>query len=170
MIESPSRYVSRARGRPGIGTRIIPTASVKSRAVISSTPRDHFIASPNCGGPTPRGRRVSGASSRPTIRVGIISAASVKEDVAWKIPATPHDHFAARPDSSVTIPSIGRVRNARGRPAVRNWIVPAPGVEKRVVVIRSTPDNHFITGPDSRMTLPARRRVSGASWCPAIGS
>ena len=64
-----------------------------------SSPDDHFTAAPDCGVIFSARGRVGGAGGCPTIRTGIVSAASVQPARAVK--SAPDDHFTAAPDCGV---------------------------------------------------------------------
>jgi hypothetical protein len=113
-----------------------------------------------------RGRRASGADESPSIGRGIIPSAGVQ--IVRVAVSAPHNHFSARPDCCVTVPSGRRVGGVvRGGPAVRAGIVSATAVEN-IRVISSTPHKHFTARPDCCVIISAIGRVSGAGGCPTI--
>jgi hypothetical protein len=79
--------------RPGIvlGARV-------EKFLTATSPNDHFAARPHCGMAVSRRGGIASAGSCPTVRDGIISAATVK-NVAERIPSAPNNHFGAGPDS-----------------------------------------------------------------------
>src|SRR5207237_1025917 len=106
-----------ARRRPTVGRGIVSAASIQIVRLISSTPDDHFTAGPfRCVRP-PRGRRIYGAGSYPTIRAWIVSSAAVEMPVGIVVPA-PDDHFATGPYCDMTPARVGRVRSRSGSPSV----------------------------------------------------
>src|SRR5262249_25758472 len=88
----------RAVSPPGI--KIVVTGS-------NSTPDDHFITSPHCRMTLSPGGRPGCGGTRPTIRVGIVSPASVQ--CAGVVSSTPNDHFPVSPHCRVIMPARGPV-------------------------------------------------------------
>ena len=72
-------------------------------------------------------RHVRASSSRPVVRVRIVSAASVQESA---VVAAPDDHFASGPHCRVKVSGRRRSMGTRKCPAVRARIVSAPGVQR----------------------------------------
>src|SRR5262249_30823435 len=80
----------RRRGRPGL--RAVSPTGDEAAAKSSSSPDDHFTASPHCRVIESCGRRVGRGGGRPTIRAGIVSPAGVQDnEVLILSPAD--DHF-----------------------------------------------------------------------------
>ena len=86
-----------------------------------SAPDDHFTAGPDCRVEPSGIRRVRSASRRPTIEIGIVSAAGI--EIGCVISSTPDDHVASGPDCRVTPSRSGRVGSAGSCPAVCDRIV-----------------------------------------------
>src|SRR5439155_907546 len=105
---------------------------------------DHFTAGPDCRVEPSGIRRVGSASRRPTIEVGIVSAAGI--EIGCVISSTPDDHFRSGPDCCVTPSGIRRVGSAGRHPTIIGRIVSPAGVQM-VSVIGATPDDHFRAGP-----------------------
>ncbi len=103
----------------------------------------------------------AGIGSYPTIRAGIVSAASIEN--AGAIKPAPDNHFTACPNGRVTVAGDGRASSARRNPTLRSRIVSRATV-KNTSATRPTPNNHLTACPNCRV---ARAR----SWCAAsIGS
>src|SRR5262249_27876977 len=68
-----------------------PPAICVPPAADKSSPHNHFVAGPNCRVIVAGGRRVSGGSRDPTIRIRTVPAARVQ--TSW-IRAAPDDHFS----------------------------------------------------------------------------
>ena len=134
---------------PRIGVGIVPPASVKAGRGrhTSSTPNDHFAASPYCGMKVSGRGRVIGVSSCPTVRAGIISPTRVHPDNAGMI-STPDDHLAAGPHCRMIISTSGSISRASWCPAIGARIVFPAGVQSDQVGINPTPDDHLVAGPD----------------------
>ena len=92
--------------------------------------------------------RVGGASGRPIIRAGIVSAAGVQTVGAIK--STPDDHFIVGPDCRVILSASGCVGGAGDYPTIRTRIVSPTGVEIVGIAI-TAPDDHFTAGPYCRV-------------------
>ena len=142
-------------------------------------------------------RRAGGASDRPTIVSGIISAASVQ--VGRIVSSAPNDHLTASPHCAVIPPRFGRVDRAGSYPAIRawiisparvkitldssggrvgrigrrpsvsRWIVSAAGIQK-VRAITSGPDDHLTASPNCRVKPSGNGRVGSARRYPTVGS
>ena len=107
---------------PAFSSRIVFPASVNAvkTGTDFTTPHNHFTTCPHRGVISPASWRVGCVSGGPTIRVGIVSSASV--EIAAALTA-PDDHFAASPDRRVMVSASGRIRGSRGYPTVRAGIV-----------------------------------------------
>src|SRR5437660_12752942 len=92
-----------------------------------SAPDDHFTAGPDCRVEPSGIRRVGGASRRPTIEIGIVSAAGI--EIGCVISSTPDDHVASGPDCRVTRSAFGRVASAGRVPILFSRILPPDGFE-----------------------------------------
>src|SRR5262245_28438522 len=134
-----------------------------------SAPDDHFTAGPDCRVQPSGIRRVGSAGRRPTIKIGIVSAAVI--EIGCVISSTPDDHVASGPDCRVSFSATGCVSGAGGRPTIIGRIVSPTGVQIGSVT-RATPDNHFASGPDCRVTQSAVRLVNctGATQLSVAGS
>src|SRR5437899_2874970 len=100
-------------GRPTVHASIVSPAGVEidpGTAEIPA-PHDHFAAGPHRRVRPPRGRRIYGAGSYPTIRAWIVSSAAVEMPVGIVVPA-PDDHFATGPYCGVMYPAERRVGGA----------------------------------------------------------
>ena len=127
MVSSATRRIGGASRYPSIRPGIVLTARGEI-TIITTTPDDHFVASPHCGMPiSPRGG-IASAGIRPTVRDGIIFAATVKK-ATEPIPSTPDDHFAAGPDSRVAGSGSRRIHSSGRCPSIRAGIVLSTGIE-----------------------------------------
>jgi hypothetical protein len=144
---------------------IATTRSERDRCV--SPPDDHFAASPHCRVPESGSGRAGGAGSDPTIRVGIVSPASVNVQA---IISAPNNHFNAGPHYRVKLSGSGRAGGAGGGPTICAGIVSATAVQQRANGTTSTPHDHFTIRPDRRVKVPAKRRVGGTGGCPTVGA
>src|SRR5439155_7966704 len=99
--------------------------------VVSSTPDDHFTASPRCRVMDSTGRHIDDAGGRPTIRAGIVFTPGVRITAA--VLAAPHDHITAGPDGSMILSGSGRVGDRGSCPAIADGIISAAGVQVNVV-------------------------------------
>jgi hypothetical protein len=125
-----------------------------------AAPDDHFTATPNCCVRRSTLRRVSRASSYPTIAGWIVSAASVQRKPRAEGITSPDNHFGTSPHCRVIVSSGGRVDDASARPAIRGGIVSPAGA-----VISTAPDDHFAASPDRLVICPA----STAGSYPVVG-
>src|SRR5204863_5470754 len=123
--------------------------------VAVSAPDDHFTATPHCRVTCSGIGCVGSAGGGPTIRAGIVSAASVQIHAA--IISTPDDHFTASPHCCGNGSGSGRVGEAGSCPTVRAGIVSAASVKIRDIPIDSPSHNHFTPGSLCRMILPCGR-------------
>ena len=71
VIFSASGRVGRGGGCPGIRAGIVSSARIQRIRSISPAPDDHFTAGPYCR-VLGSGRRVAGASGRPTVGAGVV--------------------------------------------------------------------------------------------------
>ena len=141
----------------------------------------------------PASGRVAGARGRPTVSVGIISAASDRKGIV-NICSAPDNHFAAGPYCCVKVSTSGRGSGASSYPAISAGIVSPTRIQigrnrrrrrcrtrRRVAIVwpvsvqltfltYSSPDNHLVTSPDCRVKLPRNRRTGGADSCPTISA
>src|ERR1051326_7646574 len=167
---SASSRVGVASGYPTIGRGIVSPASVevlgRPSAIISTSPDNHFTASPHCGVTLSCRRRVIGARAYPSIVAGIGSSAGVRTNEEGTFSA-PDDHFTAGPDRRVLESASGRVGGAGGCPTIRARII-SPAVVQRRAVVKSAPDDHFTAGPYCGVVAPASGRVGEAGGRPAI--
>jgi len=63
--------------RPGIGARVISPTGAKLVEFVNPAPDDHLVNTPYGCVKESRAGCVSGASSRPAVRAGIVSSAGV---------------------------------------------------------------------------------------------
>src|SRR3954471_19062636 len=94
MNVSTTNYCRTGSG-PSIRAWAVPATGVKPRVSVGPAPDDHCAAGPDGSVIIPAGWGISRAGRRPTIRVGIVSPASVK------VTPPPDDHFSASPNGSV---------------------------------------------------------------------
>src|SRR5437879_10210946 len=90
--------------------------------------------------------RISGASSGPTVREGIVSPAGVVGVSA------PDDHFSASPNGCVAGSRNGRASGTGVGPSIGSRTVSAASVQIPETITRSSPDDHFNAGPDRGVT------------------
>jgi len=114
--------------------------------------------------------RVGGAGGCPTVKAGIISAASVHKAAA--VISAPNNHFAAGPHCCVSDSADWRVGGAGACPTVGGRIVRAAGVEiLTATVIRvAAPNDHFTAGPYCRVIFSAVGRADDVGGCPSISA
>src|SRR5262245_45121136 len=151
------------RGRTGLRA-VSPAGVEKTPADRTSTPDDHFTASPHCCVIDSASGRVGSGGGRPIIRAGIVSPAGAKEGEA--ISSAPDDHFTASPYCRVTVSGCRCIGGAGGRPAICARIV-FPALV-RAAAITSPPDDHFTASPHCRVSESARRCVGPGGGHPAI--
>ena len=105
---------------------IVSPAGVQTEG-IGAAPDDHFTAGPHCGVENSGGGRIRNAGRRPTVRIRIVSPASIQV-VAEVVGAAPDDHFAAGPHCGVPLPGGRCIDCSSCGPSVRNRIVSAASV------------------------------------------
>ena len=122
--------VAGARGCPTLSARIISPASIQIAVAASSAPNDHLAARPDRRVIKSPIRRVGGAGRCPAVDTGIVLGASIQpvRNPIKKI-STPDDHFTAGPDCRMKPSGNRRIGGTRGRPAIRNGIVPSASVQ-----------------------------------------
>src|SRR5437868_4567544 len=157
VVVSARRDINDTRRCPTVCIRIVPAAGVgvARRTNGSSAPDDHFTATPNCCVRRSTLRRVSRASSYPTIAGWIVSAASVQRKPRAEGITSPDDHFGTSPHCRVIVSGGGRVDDASAHPAICGGIVSPAGA-----VISTAPDDHFAASPDRLVICPASTAVS----------
>src|SRR4029077_11234630 len=131
---------------------------------IIPSPYEHLSARPHSGVRHAANWRIRCADSCPTIRVGVISPAGVKE---IRSNPAPYDHFTATPYCCVSLSGFGCIGGAGGCPAVSHRIISPAGIQV-AGAIATAPDEHFTTGPDSRVIIPWRRCVDEVGRRPGI--
>ena len=168
MINSGKRRICRVGGYPTVAAGTVSPACVKieRRAAENPCPNNHFGAGPHRGVGVTWGGGVGGASSDPTIRAWVISAASVAI-VRRGIATAPDNHFAAGPYRAVGSTTQYIIRDAGGRPTVRLWIVSAAGIQIDRLV-SSAPDNHFAARPLYGVIPSGLGRIAGTGSRPAV--
>jgi hypothetical protein len=135
---------------PGIRVGIVsPAVSQDGPALKTSTPNDHFNASPDGCGILSRTRSVCRGGCDPTIGTRIISTASLY--VAAPLSSTPNDHLTPGPNCRVEGLPVGR--RSSGNPGVRARIISATAVligPSRALLERAVaaPDDHFAASPN----------------------
>jgi len=127
VVRPTTRRIGGASRHPGIRPGIVLGAGVEI-IIITTTPDDHFAASPHCGMPVPPRGGIASADSCPTVRDRIIFAATVKK-ATEPIPSTPDDHFAAGPDCRVAGSGSRRIHSSGRCPSIRAGIVLSTGIE-----------------------------------------
>jgi len=142
MKVSSLRSAGGASWGPIIRRGIISSTSVK---IATPTPDDHFSARPDCGVIFAALRRISDASSCPTVRNWVVLTARIQIIETTK--TAPYNHDFAGPNGGVMIPFGGRVNRADRRPAIGLGIVFGPSIQ----VGSASPDNHFIASPNRSM-------------------
>ena len=105
---------------------------------------------------------VSGGSRCPSVRVGVISPASVQVNES-----TPDDHLTAGPDSGVILPAVWRIRRASSGPTICAGVVSSASFQIGKT-IETSPDDHHITGPNRSVMITFRGSVSRADRHPTI--
>ena len=135
------------------------------KSVLLPTPpqTDHFTTRPYCRVGATAFRHVRATSSRPVVRVGIVSAASGGEHSA-----APDNHFTAGPHCGVASSCGGRVRGTRRRPTVRIRIISPASIHVVAEVVGPAPDDHFTAGPHCGVPLPGGRRIDCSSSGPSV--
>jgi len=146
-VTVPGRGGEVVGGCPTVHGRIVSSAGVQIIGAITSTPDDHFTASPHSGVRVSDRGHVSGASRCPTVRAGIISPTRVHPDNAGMI-STPDDHLGPGPYCRMIISTSGSISRASWCPAIGARIVFPAGVQPDQVGINTTPDDHLVAGPD----------------------
>ena len=127
MVRPATRRIVGASRHPSIPLGIVLGARVEI-TTIATTPDDHFAASPHCSMPvSPRGG-IAIAGICPTVRNGIVFAATVKK-ATEPIPSTPDDHFAAGPDCRVAGSGSRRIHSSGRYPSIRAGIVLSTGIK-----------------------------------------
>jgi len=157
----------RRRRRRTWCSRAVSAASVQVVIAIKSAPDDHFARGPNRRIIVSCSRCVSGAGGCPTIRAGIVSAASVQIAEAAIRASAPDNHFAAGPHCGVKVSAIRRVDGAGPRPTVSAGIVSTASI-KVAGIIGSAPDDHLAAGPHCRVIEAAVGRVASAGGYPSV--
>ena len=169
MVRPGTRRIGGASRHPSICTGIVLTARVEI-TIITTTPDDHFAASPHCGMPvSPRGG-IGNAGICPTVRNGIIFAATVKKAkrATEPIPSTPDNHFAAGPDCRVAGSGIRRIGSSGRCPGIRAGIVFSTCIEGKAYEVDAAPDNHLAASPYCGMVVSASGRIGGAGSGPTV--
>ena len=110
----------------------------------SYPPRNHFAASPDCRVIHSCRGRIRGAGGSPIIRAGIVSSAGVQREEILIFTA-PDDHFAASPDSCVSV-SSRRYVSANIRPTVCAGVV-SPASIQCLGIYSSSPPHTTISVP-----------------------
>src|SRR5271154_5646534 len=90
----------------------------------------------------------------PTVSRWIVTGAGVHD--AAIVPA-PDNHLGARPHRAGHLTCSGREGSGRGRPAIADGIVTAPGVQVKWPAAEAAPDDHLGTCPHRRMVGANRR-------------
>jgi len=167
MKLSARRPVGCASSRPIVCGRIIFSARSQSASASVSAPDDHFSTCPYCGVTISGRRRIGSSRICPTVRVGIISTASVQVvKGTFKKRSSPNDHVGASPYCRLTGSADRRIGGARGDPTIGVGIVSSAGVQ--IAIITATPDDHFAPAPHCCVEGPGSGSVSSARSCPAI--
>jgi hypothetical protein len=112
--------------------------------------------------------RVGGGRGCPTVAADIVSSAGIEKCGATIKSSAPHDHFAVGQHCGMKKPGIGRIRGARGCPAIGARIVSPACVE--YTTANSAPDDHFGAGPDCCVGVSACGRVGGVRGRPTVGA
>ena len=168
MIVVGKGRVSCASSSPTIVAGIVSRSGAQVVIQIQPAPDDHFAARPDCRVKEPGLGREGGGGRCPTVRVGVVSAASVECHRRGPERATPDDHFAARPDCRVKVSGGGRVGCSRRHPTVRSRIVSAAGIEKIRSPDATAPHDHFTASPHRCMLPSGFRRVAHGGHRPTI--
>jgi hypothetical protein len=166
--------VDRARSRPTITARIVPSARIQIGLAIApkAPPDNHFRACPDCRVTVSTFGRAVGTGGCPTVRVRIVSATSVEKVVSITIilkksPA-PDNHFSAAPHGGVSNARIRYTIRAGLDPSVGNGIVSTTCVEKTFVRTLAPPNDHFGAAPNCRMLVSCTGSVDVACSCPTV--
>ena len=106
--------------------------------------------------------RISGASSGPTVREGIVSPAGIVGISA------PDDHFSASPNGCVAGSRNGRASGTGVGPSIGSRTVSAASVQIPETITRSSPDDHFSAGPYRGVIQSTGGGVRAAGGCPGI--
>ena len=118
MAVSASGHIGGASSGPAVRDRIVSSAGVELVNDITSTPDDHFSASPNSCVAGSRRWCVDCSRRCPAVGAGIVSSACV--ELVSEISSAPNDHFSAGPHCGVIESIRGRVRAASGCPGIIN--------------------------------------------------
>jgi hypothetical protein len=119
VIKSPSGNVGVAGRCPTVSRRAVSCAAIKIGVtdVIPTAPNDHFRTTPDCGVMEATGRGIGGGRGCPTVSAGsVLATGSLLGTGA--ILATPNNHLAPGPDSSVIEPASGCAGRACRSPTV----------------------------------------------------
>ena len=137
----------------------------KVELIISSTPDDHFTASPHCRVIGSASGCVGRAGGRPTIRAGIVSPAGVQMRRCHHI----HPRRSFHCQSTLPCDCLGQWAR---------WSCWWPSsypcwdcISRRCsnsAAITSAPDDHFTASPHCRVNVSASGRVGRAGGRPAI--
>ena len=106
--------------------------------------------------------RISGASSGPTVRDGIVSPTGIVRV------STPDDHFSASPNGCVAGSRKGRASGTGVDPSIGGRAVSAASTQIKQTIACSAPDDHFSACPHCGVIESIRGRVRAASGCPGI--
>src|SRR5262249_62384487 len=98
------------------------------------------------------GRRTGRAGDDTSVAASILSAASIKNDVAAEVSSAPDDHFAAGPHCRVRVSARGCIGRAGGCPTIGAGIVPAASVKGVTYgAVKPAPDDHLTAAPRCRV-------------------
>lgn len=115
----------------------------------STSPDDHFAATPDCRVQVAGSGCTAAGRSSPTVYAGSVAAAIVQNDTREiKINTAPDDHLVAGPHCRVITSAKGRAASACCRPTVRGGIVPAAGVDVVGIGVITAPHDHLGAAPD----------------------
>jgi hypothetical protein len=166
------RSASRGRSSPSVSCGIIFSTGLQipkgeSVVVELAAPDNHLSPCPDSSMIESSGRRIRVRRCRPSVSVGIVSAAVAKINVGALVPSTPNNHLAARPNGSGTEPGGGGIGRGCGGPTVSAWSIFSPGIHHAATGVTS-PDNHLTTGPHCFVIETTTRRAGGACCSPRI--
>jgi hypothetical protein len=140
------------------------SAIVEIVHVASTTPNDHFAASPDCRVVASAGRRVGSACGSPAIGFESVSPDRVAR---LEFPAAPNDHLVAGPHRSVPGAGSRSVGGVGRCPTICIGIISSSGAYIDNLA-RTSPDNHLAAGPNRRVTGTRSRRIGGSGRCPTV--
>ena len=111
------RCAGGAGSHPTVGGGIA-SASGLYKLVTTSTPDDHFAASPHCGVKVSRGGCVGRVRGCPTSGGRGVPAASVEKRRRRIVEPSPHNHFAASPHCCVKASRVRRIKSTSASPSI----------------------------------------------------